>query len=49
MQKRGWYIEPSTLAFETRVLSALPDWGFVIEGQASLQVAFGGAGATATA
>jgi hypothetical protein len=27
------------------VLSALPDWGFVIEGQASFQVAFGGAGA----
>jgi hypothetical protein len=33
------------LAFETRVLSGLPDWGFVIEGQASFQAAFGGAGA----
>ena len=32
------------VAFDVRLLSGLPDWGVVVDGQISAQVAFGGAG-----
>jgi hypothetical protein len=39
-----WHLTRNlALALDGRALSGLPDWGFVLEAQASVQVAFGGA------